>query len=72
MLTRVLACWSEPPPPSRNEASLESLAGMQGKKRKKTSTKLEQADDYSEITQMGASREARGLEWDFASRILPE
>ena len=35
-----LLAGSEPPPPSRNEASLESLAEMQeGKKRKENSTK---------------------------------
>jgi len=32
----------------------------------------ERAEDYSEITHMGASREARGLEWGFASHIVPE
>jgi len=65
-------------PPSRNEASLESLAEMQARRKEKQRKgknlhkTLERAEDYSEITHMGASREARGLEWGFVSRIVPE
>jgi len=33
---------------------------------------LECAEDYSEMAHMGANREARGLEWAFASHIVPE
>jgi len=47
-----------------------------GKERKGKEKNLlktpERAEYYSEITHMGASREARGLEWGFASHIVPE
>jgi len=36
-------------------------------KKKNLHKTLERAEDCSEITHMGASREARGLEWGFAS-----
>jgi len=42
------------------------------KEKKNLHKTLERAGDYSEITQMGASREARGLEWGFASHTVPE
>jgi len=68
------------PPPGRNEGSLESRVEckQERKKRKRKEEKknlhktLERTEDCSEITHMGASREARGLEWGFASRIVPE
>jgi len=78
----LLACWEGTPLPIRNEASLESRAEYRQerkKERKKRKEKkrnlhktLERVEDYSEITHMGASREARGLEWGFASRIVLE
>jgi len=46
------------------------------KKRKEKEKKPPQntrcAEDYSEMAHMGASREARGLEWGFTSHIVPE
>ena len=69
-------------PRGRNEASLATQAECKkerkgkekkGKEKKKNLHRtLERAEDYSEITHMGASREARGLEWSFASCIIPE
>jgi len=69
------------PPLGKNEASLESRAECkQGRKKEKKKNRkekslhktLELAEGYSEIIHMGASREARGLEWGFASSVIRE
>jgi len=53
------------------------MQARKGEKRKKRKEKnlhktLERAEDYSEITHMGANREARDLGWGFANGIVPE
>jgi len=42
------------------------------RKEKSLHKTLEQAEGYSEIIHMGASREARGLGWGLAGRIVRE
>jgi len=42
------------------------------RKEKSLHKTLERAEGYSEIINMRASREAGGLEWGFASRIVRE
>jgi len=77
----LLACWERNPLLGRNEASLESRAEC--KQERKTEKKKnrkekslhkirERAEDCSEIVNMGASREDRGLEWGFSSRMVRE
>jgi len=71
----VIASDLQHSPPGRNEASLASQAECKQERKEKKKNlhrTLERAEDYSEITHIGASREARGLEWSFASRIIPE
>ena len=48
------------------------MQAQRKEKEKNIHKTLERAEDYSEITHMRASREAWGLEWDFASRIFTE
>jgi len=65
--------WGIPRKPSGMQAREKEKKIRKEKKRKENLHKtLERAEDYSEITHMGASREAQGLEWGFASSIAPE
>jgi len=48
------------------------VAEKKNRKEKSFHKTLERAEGYIEIIHMGASREARGLEWGFASSIVRE
>jgi len=56
----------------KKERKKEKRKKKKNRKEKSLHKTLERAEGYSEIVHMGASREARGLEWGFAGRIVRE
>jgi len=57
---------------ARKKEGKKERKKKKNRKEKSLHKTLERAEGYSEIVHMGASREARGLEWGFAGRIVRE